>query len=153
MQEEQHVEVLFRYHSDVLEEEVVETMWAVPVDEAAGLFRLDSIPFYGPPIATDDIFFAEHDADEEALTFREVREYSGNSIVQVIVMREPFGTTELRGRLMELGCPSEGLNDRFFVVEVPASVDYGPVKAFLSELAASEQIGYAEPVLSEEHSA
>ena len=47
MPEEQHIKVLFRYYSDVLEEEVVETMWALPVDETAGLYRLDSIPFYG----------------------------------------------------------------------------------------------------------
>lgn len=152
MQDEEHVKVLFRYHSEVLEEEVVETMWAVPVDIRNGLYRLDTIPFYGPPIATDDIFFAENDDNEEMLTFREVRKHSGNSILQVILMCEPFDTTDLRGKLMELGCPSEGLNDRYFVVEVPATVDYGPVKALLYELTSLGQIGYAEPVLSGQHS-
>ena len=152
MQDEEHVKVLFRYHSDVLEEEVVETMWAVPVDIGNGLYRLDTIPFYGPPIATDDIFFAEHDENEKMLTFREVRKHSGNSILQIILMCEPFDSADLRGKLIELGCPSEELNDRYFVVEVPASVDYGPVKALLSELSTLEQIGYAEPVLSDLHS-
>ena len=53
--------VLFRYFSDVLEEETVETMWAETIDEENGIYRLDSIPFYGPLIATDDIFYAEFD--------------------------------------------------------------------------------------------
>ncbi|GAB4092005.1 DUF4265 domain-containing protein [Flaviaesturariibacter terrae] len=151
MPEEQHVKVLIRYESDILDQVVVETMWAIPVDEAAGLYRLDSIPFYGPPIATDDIFFAEYVEEEQMLTFREVRERSGNSIVQVVLMQEPFDTAPLRGELMELGCPSEGLNDRYFVLEVPADVDYSPVKKRLEELEAAGTIEYAEPVLSERH--
>lgn len=152
MQEEKHEKVLFRYYSSVLEEETVETMWAIPIEETKGLFKLDSIPFYGPPIASDDIFFAEYDEQEKRLTFREVREHSGNSIVQVVIMQEPFGTNELRGEFMELGCPSEGVNDRYFVLEIPSEVNYQPVKEKLESLELIGKIEYAEPVLSKEHS-
>ena len=52
-----YTKVLFRYHSNVLDETTVETMWAIKVDEKNGIYKLDSIPFYGPQIATDDEFF------------------------------------------------------------------------------------------------
>src|SRR5687768_15032998 len=123
-EEEQHVKVLFRYYSDILEQEITETMWAIEVDAAQGLYRLDSIPFYGPDIASDDIFFAAYDAAEEMLTFREVREPSGNSILQVVIMMEPYNDVQIREKLSELGCLSESLNERFFAVEVPAALDY-----------------------------
>src|SRR4051794_28757546 len=102
MQEDQHVKVLIRYESSILGEVVAETIWAIPVNKAAGLYRLDSIPFYGPPIASDDIFFAEFDEDEQMLTFREVRQHSGNTIVQIVLMEEPYDAARLRGELMEL---------------------------------------------------
>jgi hypothetical protein len=40
-----YVKILFRFYSDVLEEETVETMWAVIMDQEKGLYKLDSIPF------------------------------------------------------------------------------------------------------------
>lgn len=151
MSEKELIKVLFHYHSSVLDEEVAEIMWAIPVDIANGICQLDSIPFYGPPIASDDIFYAEYN-EEEVLTFREVREHSGNSILQVLMMQRPYDTWALREKIKALGCLSESINDRYFVAEVPASVDYRPVQTLLSELEASAQIGYAEPVLSYRHS-
>lgn len=150
-EEETHVKILFRYYSNILEEETVETMWALPIDKEKGLYQLDSIPFYGPDIAPDDIFYAEYDADEEMLTFREISQYSGNSVIQVVLMQEPYGTTELREQLSALGCISEGLNDRYFVAEVPASVDYKPVQTLLQTLESEGRIEFAEAVLSSQH--
>lgn len=150
-EEESHVKVLFRYYSNILEEETVEIMWALPVDQANGVYQLDSIPFYGPDIAPDDIFYAEFDKDEQMLTFREVKQPSGSSVIQVVLMQEPYGTTELREQLSALGCISEGLNDRYFVVEVPASVDYKPVQTLLKTLEGKGRIEYAEAVLSSQH--
>jgi hypothetical protein len=152
MQEEgSHVKVLFRYYSNILEEETVETMWALPVDTANGLYQLDSIPFYGPDIAPDDVFCAEYDEDEEMLTFREVKQQSGNSVIQVVLIQEPYGTTELREQLSAFGCISEGLNERYFVAEVPAAVDYEPVQSLLRKLMDEGRIEYAEAVLSVKH--
>ena len=53
------VKILFRYYSSVLDKWTVETMWADVVDADKGLYKLDSIPFYGPLVASDDIIFAE----------------------------------------------------------------------------------------------
>ena len=61
-QEDNYVKILFRFHSDVLDEETVETMWATIVDKNKGLYKLDSIPFYAPLVASDDIVFAEFDS-------------------------------------------------------------------------------------------
>lgn len=126
-------------------------MWALPVDKANGLYQLDSIPFYGPDIAPDDIFYAEYDEDEEMLTFRKVKQRSGSSVIQVVLMQEPYGTTELREQLSTLGCISEGLNERYFVAEVPVSVDYHPIQSFLRTLMDEGRIDYAEAILSSQH--
>lgn len=151
MQEEPHVKVLFRYYSNILEKETVETMWALPIDKEKGLYQLDSIPFYGPDIAPDDIFYAEFDEDEEMLTFREVRQHSGSSVIQVVLMQEPYGTTELREQLSILGCITEGLNDRYFVAEVPASIEYKPIQTLLETMEGEGRIEFAEAVLSTKH--
>ena len=59
MENETHKKILFKYYSDYLDEVVSETMWAEIIDLEKGLFKLDNIPFFGPLIATDDIFYAE----------------------------------------------------------------------------------------------
>lgn len=143
--------VLFRYYSDVLEEETVETMWAEIIDEEKGLYKLDNIPFYGPMIAAGDIFHALIDSDEEILVFDEVIEFSGNSVVQVILMDESFEIDILKSKLNEYGCELEVVNDRFFVVNIPAEISYLEVKNIFDEYENNEIIQYAEPVLSSQH--
>ncbi len=91
-----YVKILFRFYSDVLEEETVETMWANIVDHEKGLYKLDSIPFYAPLIASDDIIFAEYDEKELMLTYRNTIEYSGNSTVWVVVMDDSIEINEIR---------------------------------------------------------
>ena len=150
-EEESHVKVLFRYYSNILEEETVETMWARTVDKDDGIYQLGSIPFYGPGIAPGDLFYAEYDSDEDMLTFKEVRQYSGSSVIQVVLMQEPYGTTDLREQLSTLGCISEGLNEKYFVAEVPAPIDYGPIQTLLRTLMNEGKIEYAEAVLSSQH--
>lgn len=59
MTETKHKKVLFKFHSDLHNEIVVETMWAVVIDENRGIYSLDNIPFNGPMIATGDEFYPE----------------------------------------------------------------------------------------------
>lgn len=145
------VKILFRYYSKVLEQEVVETMWASVIDEAKNLYRLDNIPFYGPAIASDDIVVAEFDETEQSLTYREVYERSGNSIVQVVLLTDSVPIDEIRRNFIQLGCRSERANEKYFSMEVPAQVDYKPVKEKLAEMFKAGLIDYAEPCLSEFH--
>ena len=148
---ETHTKVLFRYYSDLLEETVVETMWAEIIDLEKGYFKLDNIPFFGPLIATDDIFLAEYDKDEERLTYRKTIKTSGNSIVQVVILEKGFDKEIIREKLKEVNCESEGMNETLFAVEITHEVDYSVVKSILNEYAELSVIDFAEPCLSEKH--
>ncbi|WP_291150844.1 DUF4265 domain-containing protein [Flavobacterium sp. UBA7680] len=151
--QETHKKILFKYYSDYLEETVSETMWAEIVDLQKGLFKLDNIPFFGPLIATDDLFYAEFDEEEERLVYKETIENSGNSIVQVIILEKGFDKEIIREKLKAINCLSEGLNDNFLSVEVVRDVDYSIVRSILNEYESQEIIQYAEPCLSDKHRA
>jgi hypothetical protein len=148
-----HKKILFRYYSDLLEDTVVETMWAEIIDLEKGYFKLDNIPFFGPLIATDDIFFAEFDEDEQTLVYRETIEISGNSIVQVVILEKGFDKEIIREKLKEVNCESESMNETLFAVEITREVDYSVVKNILMEYVELDVIDFAEPCLSEKHRA
>ena len=129
-----HVKILFRYHSPVLDEWTVENMWAEIVDAEKGLYKLDSIPFYGPLVASDDIIFAEYDDDEERLTYRRTVENSGNSVIAVVIMDKTTDINSVRDIFNGLGCLSERINDAYFSMEIRADKNYLPIKQKLEEL-------------------
>jgi len=149
--DENHIKILFRFYNDVLEEETVETVWATIVDKNKGLYKIDNIPFYVPSIASADIVFAEYDEQEKMFTYRETIEYSGNSTVQVVIMDKKIKINNLRALFKKHGCTSERLNDAYFVMEIPANVDYKKIKIKLDKLEQQEKIEYAEPCLSDRH--
>lgn len=150
-QEANYVKILFRFHSDVLDEVTVETMWATIVDKDKGLYKLDNIPFYVPLIASADIVFAEFDAQEQMLTYRKTVEYSGNSTVQIVLIDKSKDINQIRDIFKELGCVSEKVNEGYFSMEIPSTVDYKNIKKKLSELEMQETIDYAEPCLADGH--
>ncbi|SED50932.1 protein of unknown function [Tenacibaculum sp. MAR_2010_89] len=146
-----YTKVLFRYHSNVLDETTVETMWAIKVDEKNGIYKLDSIPFYGPQIATDDEFFAEYDELEQMLTYRKTTKFSGNSIVLISIIKEGIDKEIIREEFKSMNCTSEGLNDRYFSMEILASSNYLKIKTKLEEYENQGIFEYAEPCLSDKH--
>ena len=147
----QFVKVLFRYHSDILDETIVETMWAVKINEIIGLYKLDSIPLYGPTLATGDEFLAEYDKTEQMLTFQGVTKFSENSVVAVTILKEGVNKETIRDKFKALGCLSEGLNDSYFSMEILVSTNYKTIKDKLDELQQKQVIDYAEPCLSDKH--
>ncbi len=149
---DKHVKILFRFHSNLLDEVVVETMWAIVVDSSKGQYRLDSIPFYAESLASGDLVFAEYDNDEEMLTYRETLEYSGNTTIQVIVMDEQQDVEEIRKIFKEMGCESEKFQGSFFSMEVPAATDYKPIRQKLEYMMEKGILEYAESSLSDLHS-
>jgi hypothetical protein len=126
-------------------------MWADIVDADKGLYKLDSIPFYGALVASDDIIFAEYDEDEETLTYRETIENSGNSIVTVVIMDKTYDVNTIRDIFKDMDCLSERVNDAYFSMEILADKNYKPIKQKLTELEDEGIIGYAEPCLSDNH--
>ena len=148
---ETHKKILFKYYSTYLEEIVSETMWAEIIDLEKGYFKLDNIPFFGPLIATDDIFRAEYDENEKVFMHKETIENSGNSIVQVLVLEEGFDKEIIREKLKTINCVSEVLNDTFFAVEIVRNTDYSLVKSILDEYESLAVIEFAESCLSDKH--
>jgi hypothetical protein len=146
-----HVKILFRYFSDILEEEKVETMWTLPVDANKGLYKLDNIPFYGPLVAPGDIIYAEFDENEQMLTYRHTEESCGSSVVQVVLMDKTADTNHIRDIFNTMGCPSEKFAEGYFAMEIPSKVDYRPVKQKLNQLKEEGAIDYGEPCLSDNH--
>ncbi|MFD1605100.1 DUF4265 domain-containing protein [Flavobacterium artemisiae] len=151
MEQETHKKILFKYFSDYLDEVVSETMWAEIIDLEKGLFKLDNIPFFGPLIATDDIFYAEYDETEGKFMHKKTIQNSGNSIVQIAVLEKDFDKEIIREQLKAINCVSEGLNETFFAAEIAKDVDYSLVRNLLSEYESKEIIEFAEPCLSEKH--
>ena len=149
--QEESVKILFQFHSDIFDEEMVETMWATIIDRNKGLYKLDNIPFYAPLVASDDIVYAEFDEQQQMLTYRKTVEFSGNSTVQVVLMDNSIDINSIRKKFEELGCVSEKVNEGYFSMEIPALLDYKLVKQNLEELEQNETIGYAEPCLSDQH--
>lgn len=149
--DDNYVKILFRFHSDLFDEEMVETMWATTVDLKKGFFKLDNIPFYVPLVASDDIVFAEFDNQEECLTYRKTIQYSGNSTIQVVLMDKTKDINAIRYIFTGFGCVSEKVNDGYFSMEIPAEINYRPIKEKLNELELIEVIGYSEPCLSDKH--
>ncbi len=145
------VRILFQFHSELLDEDMEETMWADIVNANLNHYQLDSIPFYTPFIATDDIVHAEYDDVEGMLLYKETIQPSGNSTLWIAVLNESTDIDEIRDIFFELDCISDSLDDRFFVMEVKAKTNYLLIKNKLNELKAEKIIDYTEGCLSVNH--
>lgn len=149
--DENYVKILFRFYSDLLEEETVETMWAEIMDEDAGIYVLNSIPFYAPDLACGDVISAAYNDHEKMLTYRKTISFSGNSTVQVVILDKLTATNDIREVFHGLGCITEKFKEGYFVIDVPVDLKYPPVRVKLQELSETGVIDYAEPCLSAEH--
>ena len=143
--------ILFKFYSEVLEKEMAETLWATEVDRKKGHFKIDNIPFYVPNIATDDLIQAEYLEKEKTYFFKEIIQFSGNSIVRVIRLNKNFDTKDIRQKLNKLGCNSEQWNEDYFVIEIPQNVKYKAIRKELNKLEKKQIISFAEAVLSDAH--
>jgi hypothetical protein len=149
--QEDNVKILFQFHSDIFDEEMIETIWATIIDKDKGFYKLDNIPFYAPLVASEDIVFAEFDEQQQMLTFRKTVKFSGNSTVQVVLIDQSKDINSIRELFEKLGCVSEKVNERYFSMEIPASLDYKLIKQKLDDLEINGIIGYAEPCLADQH--
>ena len=147
----EQVKILFNFHSDIFDEQMVETVWADKVDQEKGFYKIDNIPFYIPLVASEDIVFAEFDETEKMLTYRKTIEYSGRTVVQVVIIDKTAETNTIRDIFYKLGCESEKANEEYFSMEIPANLDYKPIKKELERMENAEIIGYAEPTISDKH--
>ena len=145
------VKLLFRFYSEVLEQEMEETIWADIVNANLGHYRLDSIPFYVPFMATDDVVYAEYDDEEEMLVYKETVKSSGNSTLWVVITNDAVNIEEIRDIFFELGCLSDAISKFYFTMEVKAETNYLLIKNKLNELKSEATIDYMEGSLSVPH--
>ena len=82
------VKIVFQFYSELFEQDMVETLWAIIVDVENGVYKLDNIPFYVPLLASEDVVYAEFDENENCLIYRKTLEDSGNSTIHVVMLDE-----------------------------------------------------------------
>ncbi|WP_445718268.1 DUF4265 domain-containing protein [Flavobacterium sp.] len=145
------VKILFKFYSDIFDEEKVETIWAEEIDKEKGIYKIENIPFYIPFISSSDLVFAEYDKNEQSLVYKSTFEHSGNSTIQVVIVNNDYKTNDIRKVFNELNCESEKFSEGYFSMEIPFEINYKKIKTKLDELETKEIIGYAEPNLSEKH--
>ena len=155
MEQENFREILFQYESNITNEEITEALWAEIVNAEENQYMLYSIPLHGFMIAPGDIFVAveEEVEGETFLVFDHVTNYSGKSVIQVIIPEEEH-TAEVEEKLNDLaseGCHLDKINENIILMAVPFEVDFNAVKSLLDGLAATEVLDYAEPIISDKH--
>jgi Domain of unknown function (DUF4265) len=148
---QQTVKILFRFHSELLDQEVVEIIRAETVNPDMGEYRIQDIPFYTPNIATEDIVHATYNDDEEMLVYQETLTSSGNSIVWVVITDDDTVIEDVQEIFLDLECDSEEVSERFFAMEVKPSNNYLRIRDKLIALKSEGIIDFAEPCLSLVH--
>ncbi|WP_343703480.1 DUF4265 domain-containing protein [Chitinophaga sp.] len=145
------VNIVFRFQSSVLGEETIETLAAEAISGMEGRYKITSIPLYMPGVACGDVVRAEHDAEENNFYCREIIEPSGHSTVQVMLMHTTKNEETISGVFREMGCGMASAGIGYFVLDVPADLDYAPVKLKLEQLSRNGVLDYAEALLSDNH--
>ena len=120
------MKVLIPYRLD--DELAYESLWVKQVE--AG-YQINNIPFLAKNIAFGDI--VEASEEDGMLYFEDLLETSGHSTVRVIF----WNAEDLKpaaDELIRLGCDWEGSHiPSMIAVDVPPTVDYTIIKAFLDE--------------------
>lgn len=148
---DRHVNIVFEYESNVLDEVTREILRAKVIDREKGIYQLDCIPHYGPLIAPGDHFHATYN-DFEELEYQHTIAYSGYSVVLVVIIKDDYDITSVQKIFADMGCPSEQINEAYFAMAIPETCDYADIQKKLESLESKEILNYAEPCLAEEHS-
>lgn len=122
----------------------IESVWARPVGEN---FSIENIPFYATDLALGDVVSASIDPDG-GKRYQRLVTPSGHSTLQVVVF-DRNGVEAVREKLRTMGCASE-LSDlpTLIAVDVPADVEYEPIRDWLDSLERAETASYREACLA-----
>lgn len=124
-------------------ENETEAMWALKCNDG---YEIDNIPFYVKEIALGDVVAATPDADG-ALWYSKLLRPSGHSTIRLLFSNVAAVGT-VRDELRRMGCSSE-VSDipRLVAIDVPPSVPYEQVKAFLDRGEEEGRFEYQEACL------
>ena len=125
-----------------------ETIW---VQVEGNNFKVDSIPFFAPNLAMNDIISVEY--DEGTMYFDGLIYPSGHSTIQIIFFQLDAVNKVLK-ILEGIGCTWEGLkNNPYFTIDIPTTVNYEVVRDFLNRKLAEKILDFKEACLSDIHAA
>lgn len=139
-----HVKVLFELDSSH-EHIDVESVWALPVTNG---YQIDNIPFYAKEVACNDVISAEPDEDG-ALRFKSLIAASGHSTIRLWFSDEK-DVPRVRNELRDMGCVSELDLPRLVAVDIPPSVAYGKIRAYLEQQESKGIFEYEEACLGQD---
>ena len=148
---EEKVKILFKFFSNLFDEETVEKIPALVVDKEKGIYMIQSVPLFAPMVAFEDLILAEFDKDEDMLVYKETIDYSGHSVIQIVITDENVKTKDIEKVFIEMDCVSEGTLEGYFTIGIPYTTDYKTIHNKLEDLEQKGTISYAEPCLSEKH--
>ncbi|MDR3697267.1 DUF4265 domain-containing protein [Mucilaginibacter sp.] len=151
MPDSSSIKILFNFFSDILDDYATETLLAEVVNEEYGYYKLKSLPFYAPKLALDDVVWAQYKQTEGVLVYRKTVQRSGNSTVHVVILDDEHNLDAVAAVFEASGCVIDKLNDKYFVIGIPSTTDYIPVKNQLDVFEREKVLDYAESCLSDKH--
>ena len=144
------LKIKFNYFSSLLDKEITEELEAEKLEED-NLYKLISIPLYGPFIAIGDEFYATFSTKDDSLTYNNVLNYSENSVIHIIVSNNDIFKETLKRELINFKCNTIDVNNILLVVDIPKKNNYKIIESKLSDYESKGLISYAESCLSDKH--
>jgi len=138
-----HVKVLFEIENEDGSIDI-ESVWAIPTEHG---YRIDNIPFYAKGVACDDEIIAAPDEDG-MLRFVELRSPAGHSTIRLWFANES-DVQPVRDVLRKMGCSSELDLSRLVAVDVPPSVPYSRLRAYLEQQEATGLFEFEEACIGQ----
>lgn len=122
-----HVKVLFEVENEDGTIDI-ESIWAVPTTHG---YRIDNIPFYAKGVAYDDEIIAVP-GEDGMLRFIELRSPGGHSTIRLWFANKA-DVKPVREALRAMDCSSELDLNRLVAVDIPPTVPYARVRAYLEQ--------------------
>lgn len=123
----------------------IETLWATKVADG---YRIENIPFYARSVAWGDVVSAVLDAGG-MLRYLELVEPSGHSTIRLWFARAG-DVQKVRDDLRRMNCSSELEFERLVAVDVPPSVPYSKIRAYLEDGERTGTFEFEEGCLSQD---
>ena len=144
------MKIKFNYFSSLLNKDVTEELDAEKI-EGKNLYRLVSIPLYGPFVAIGDEFCVTVSGEDSVLTYDNVLNYSENSVIHIIVSNNQIFKETLKNELINFDCNTVDVNNILIAVDIPKEINYKQIEFKLYEYESKDLIHYAESCLSDKH--
>ena len=139
-----HKKILFEHENAPEGGSGIESVWAIPI--AKNHFKIDNILFYAPEYSLGDIVSVQNKDGE--LFVNGLIEESGHSTVRII-FNDKDDVQKTRTELKNLGCDSEISDVPILIsVDIPSSISYSLVKAFLDEGEKLKKWSYEEACIA-----